>query len=98
LNFEVPPLVIQTLVENSIKHGISSLIKGGRVLVQIKRLKGKASIVVVNDGKLKQVNKDAIGIGLENTKRRLDLVFGKKSQFKLYEEDAQVKAEVLIEI
>jgi hypothetical protein len=98
LNFEIPPLVIQTLVENGIKHGISSLIKGGKVSVQIKRVKGKASIVVINDGKLKEVNKDAIGIGLENTKRRLDLVFGKKSQFKLSEENAQVKAQVLIEI
>lgn len=98
LNFEVPPLVIQTLVENGIKHGISSLIKGGMVLVQIKRQNGKASIVILNDGALNSSHDSAIGIGLENTKRRLDLVFGKKSEFKLYEENNQVKAEVLIQI
>lgn len=95
-SFEIPPLIIQTLVENSIKHGISSLIAGGNVVVEVKRLKDKNIIRVSNNGKLKKVTSPISGIGIENTQRRLDLVYGKRAHFKLYEENGLVHAEITI--
>lgn len=95
-SFEIPPLIIQTLVENSIKHGISSLISGGKVMVEVKKMKDKKIIRVSNNGKLKKAITPISGIGIENTQRRLDLVYGKAASFKLYEENNLVHAEITI--
>lgn len=95
-SFEIPPLVIQTLVENSIKHGVSSLIAGGKVIVSISSDKNKKIIRVTNNGKLKSKSNSRSGIGIENTQRRLDLVYGKNADFKLYEKDGLVHAEIVI--
>ena len=46
----VPPMLIQTLVENAIKHGISELPDGGVVRIEARRLDGRVEILVANTG------------------------------------------------
>lgn len=77
--FLIPPFSIQILIENAIKHGISKSISGGDITIEIAQSELNVFISVENTGQL-QNTKD-IGIGIENTKRRLALIFKEKANF-----------------
>jgi len=69
----VPPMILQPLVENSIKHGLSALIEGGEVHIRIKREGGKLKFTVADTG-VGIPDKSSVldkGIGLQNTQKRL---------------------------
>ncbi len=74
----VPPMILQPLVENSVKHGISSLIDGGEILVRIKRNGERIEFEVADTGvglkDKSQLFRD--GVGLTNTKLRLEKMYG----------------------
>lgn len=82
LDQPVPPMMLQTLVENAIKHGISKQKEGGLIKV-ISDFKGDHhELVVQNTGKLNGTyNSD--GFGIASTENRLLLLFGKKASFAL---------------
>lgn len=83
----LPPLTIQPLVENAVKHGLLSRAKGGRLDVRIRKQGANASIEVKDNGKgmteeeIRQLRLDdrsgAGGIGLRNTNRRLTQRYGR---------------------
>lgn len=78
LNEKVPPMLLQPLVENSIKHGLSSLIEGGEIYIRIKKKEDKLYFEISDTG-VGVKDKNAIfnkGIGLTNTKLRLEKMFG----------------------
>lgn len=87
-NFSVPPLMIQTLVENGIKHGISKLKEGGVISLETHVKDAKLYIKIRNNGQLtyKKLN-SAKGMGIENTKQRLKLLYGNKATFSIFNED-----------
>lgn len=93
LAIEVPPFMLQTIVENAIKHGISKRIRGGTVMVKTKVDDGMLKIAVANSGEL-NAEQESEGIGLQNTLKRLDLIYRGKATFSL----AQVQENVLCEI
>jgi two-component system, LytTR family, sensor kinase len=95
LNVQVPPMLLQTLVENGIKHGVSKPVKGGFVAIEA-QLKGEfAEIRISNTGTLEGT--DSGGFGIENTSHRLELLFGPKAKFRIYQASKDVvAAEVLI--
>jgi len=80
---KVPPLMLLTLVENSIKHGISHLPKGGVVKIDISKEKNYLEIIVTNSGIFKEGVTSGTGIGIKNTKKRLNLLYGKRSLFEI---------------
>ncbi|MBC8033501.1 MAG: histidine kinase [Chitinophagaceae bacterium] len=84
LSQPVPPMMLQTLVENAIKHGISKQIKGGTVRI-ISSFKGRFhELVIQNTGRLSGVvNED--GFGLSATRSRLYLMFGERAAFDIRE-------------
>jgi len=84
LNCKIPPLMIQTLVENGIKHGISKSINGGIIKINISKKKSSVKILIENTGQLKAQSKPT-GIGIENTKKRLRILFGKSAKFNIYQ-------------
>ncbi len=97
-NFLVPPLMIQTLVENGVKHGISKLTEGGIVHLQTKVEKGKLKILIRNSGHY-HVNghKKRVGLGLVNTSQRLKLLYGSEAHFAINnEKDNFVLTEIII--
>ncbi len=75
LHIMIPPLLIQTFVENAIKHGISKLSKGGRVIIAINSANQLLNIQVSNDGFYDSQKKSETGIGLANIKKRLNLIY-----------------------
>jgi LytS/YehU family sensor histidine kinase len=74
----VPPMILQPLVENSIKHGIASLIGGGQISIRIRNQGAGIEFEVADTGvgvadKSKRFN---TGLGLTNTKLRLEKQYG----------------------
>jgi two-component system, LytTR family, sensor kinase len=80
----IPPMMLQTLVENAIKHGISKQVSGGTVTI-VSRMKNRYHQVVIrNTGRLdKAGNED--GFGLMSTRNRLHLLFGDNANFNIRE-------------
>jgi LytS/YehU family sensor histidine kinase len=79
---EVPPMMLQTLVENSVKHGISNLKNGGFVNIKTCQKESKLCIEISNSGQYHpKENHD--GLGLENTKERLLLLYEGKATFEI---------------
>jgi LytS/YehU family sensor histidine kinase len=98
-DFFVPPLMIQTLVENGIKHGISRLTAGGIIQVKTMVDKGRLKVMIRNSGHLVNgVKKNKTGgIGLRNTVQRLKLLYGDEASFRIVNEnDNFVLTEIVI--
>ena len=83
----VPPLMIQTLVENGIKHGISRLKKGGRIWVKAEVNQGALQIEIRNTGQFNKLKNTSAGYGLKNTQQRLDLIYGESALFEIKNEN-----------
>lgn len=95
LNKQIPPMIIQMLVENAIKHGISKLKSGGKVSLKTVVKNDSLHIEVANSGTL-QSNKTSTQLGLQNIKKRLELLYGKSATFNLNEIEKQVVATIKI--
>jgi two-component system LytT family sensor kinase len=85
LRAQVPSLLLQPLVENSIKHGIAKRAAGGTVRVTGAHLNGKLSLGVYNDGPDLPADEQATrtGVGISNLRTRLQILYGNESEFKL---------------
>jgi two-component system, LytTR family, sensor kinase len=99
---EIPPMMVQTLVENAIKHGISKRTRGGEIHIKSKvesTVEGsKLKIEIRNSGHLSEEElKNSSGFGLNNTKHRLHLLFGDNAQFLICN-DGEDKVLAQIEI
>jgi LytS/YehU family sensor histidine kinase len=95
-SYQIPPLMIQTLVENGIKHGVATLTKGGEITLKAWEEKDRLKIQIRNSGQY--VNGSEVigsGYGIENTQQRLNLIFGKSASFAIGNEN---KDTVLTEI
>ncbi|NKI33258.1 sensor histidine kinase [Croceivirga thetidis] len=92
---QIPPMLIQLLIENAAKHGISNLKQGGTISLETKKNGEYLLIDVTNSGQLK-IAKDSTQLGLKNIKQRLKLLYGDKASFVLNEGDGEVLAQVKI--
>jgi len=84
--FPVPPMILQPLVENAIKHGIAPLEEGGRVTVHIQKNKD-AVVFRVSDTGVGLSSTDPLstagGIGLKNIDARLRRMYGDSAGLKI---------------
>lgn len=98
-NFLVPPLMLQTLVENGIKHGIAQLKEGGFIKLKTTVTDDKLKIQIRNSGHFKNGTNDnkTGGLGLKNTHKRLDLLYHDEAEFNVSNEnDHTVLTELVI--
>jgi LytS/YehU family sensor histidine kinase len=96
LDFLVPPLMVQTLVENGIKHGVSKLTQGGSILLKTSVENDRLKIQVRNSGVyINGERRSSGGLGLDNTTQRLKLIYGDNATFKILTEKNNF---VLVEI
>ena len=86
-SFQVPPLMIQTLVENGIKHGISKLKKGGQIALSTAMDEQGLRIEIRNTGQLNSNGMNGGGYGIKNTQQRLDLIYGDQATFEIANEN-----------
>ncbi len=97
LYLQIPPMMIQTLVENGIKHGISKYPQGGSINISTKKNEQQVTIHIVNTGQLLVQEGSENGFGVANTTNRLELLFGKHASFYLKNlNDKQVISEIII--
>lgn len=90
MHVQIPPMMIQTLVENAIKHGVQKAEKWGFVEVKTHIESGYLLINIRNTGVFHDHDNhaDDSGFGLENTRRRLRLVYGGDASFHILQEDS----------
>jgi hypothetical protein len=102
LALPVPPMLLQTLVENAVKYGIATRPEGGEIAIIARRLDGSLSLKVTNPGRLAgpgQLPAPAVstGVGLRNAAERLRLLFGERATLRLRAESpALVVAEAIL--
>ena len=73
----LPPMMLQTLVENAIKHGLEPRTGGGTVWIRARRTEdGSVAITVADDGEGLNTKHSGTGIGLKNVRERLRLMVG----------------------
>jgi sensor histidine kinase YesM len=72
----MPPMMLQTLVENAIKHGLEPKPGGGTVWILARRDDNTVSITVADDGRGFSDASGGTGIGLKNVRERLRLIYG----------------------
>ena len=92
---QIPPMIIQLLVENALKHGISKLPDGGKVKLFVGEENRVFIIRVTNSGTL-NYDESSTKLGLDNIRQRLDLQYGKEANFKLEEINNEVVATIKI--
>lgn len=104
LGLAFPPLLLQTLVENAVKYGISPRAEGGEILIHARCEGGRLRLRVTNPGELKPSGAGekagtSTGLGLRNAAERLRLFFGEEASLRLRVENArEVVAEVMLPV
>lgn len=100
LSLPVPPLILQTLVENAVKYGISPRPEGGEIEIVARAEDGQLRLRVTNPGELHanaHAGARSTGVGLKNAAERLRLSFGDRARLYVRSETAsRVVAEVLV--
>lgn len=81
---KIPPMSIQLLVENGIKHGIANRIEGGVIGVDIRESGGQVDIRVENSGTI-VASQGGTGIGIANLKERLLSIFEGRAAFDIHQ-------------
>jgi hypothetical protein len=105
LDQPVPPMMLQTLVENAIKHGISKHISGGVIRIISDFKNDFHELAVQNTGQLngylKHQHENGVGpgFGIASTQNRLNLLYGEKAKFEIKQMSPSiVEAKVFIPV
>jgi len=76
----LPSMMLQTLAENAIKHGLEAKPGGGTVWLRARREDGQVHVTVADDGKGFSAQSSGTGIGLRNVRDRLRLIYGERAR------------------
>ena len=90
----VPPLLLQPLVENAVKHGIAGRLDGGTLTLVTKRHGDRVSIVVENPADVDAPRADGTGMGLVNVARRVAASWGDAGRFAARRVDSTYRVEI----
>lgn len=92
----VPPMMLQTLVENAVRHGIAKRKQGGEVEVEAKAADSGMVLTVRNSGHLQEGATHGSGIGLRNTRERLAHLYAGKARLDMRDENGMVVCELYL--
>ena len=79
----LPSMMLQTLVENAIKHGLEPKSGGGTVWIIARQVDDALAVTVADDGQGFNVQSSGTGIGLKNVRERLRLAYGNAASFNI---------------
>ncbi len=82
---QIPPLIIEPVVENSVIHGIGAKPEGGEVRIEVRKAKQKVEISVKDNGVGIDKASKTSGFGLYSVKERLQLKYGGRGRFQIFE-------------
>jgi two-component system, LytTR family, sensor histidine kinase AlgZ len=84
----VPPLLLQPLVENAVRHGVATLIEGSDIRIGIRRQGERLEVEVENDFD-DEGRRHGTGLGLVNVRDRLDAAYGGRARFRVEAADGR---------
>jgi sensor histidine kinase YesM len=79
----LPPMMLQTLAENAIKHGLEPVPGGGNIWITARLAGDKMSVTVADDGRGFSEEGGGTGIGLKNVRERLRLAYGEEASLSI---------------
>jgi len=98
LDQPVPPMMLQTLVENAIKHGISKTVAGGHIEIISDFKDNHHELIIRNTGHLNG-SANEVGFGIGSTKNRLNLLYGSNASFEIKDiSTTEVQAKVILPV
>lgn len=94
----IPPMLIQNMVENAVKHGISLLEKGGTIWISSEIDNEVVRISIKNEGRINEENKlKGTGFGMSSSQKRLNHLYPEASEITMTEtDDHKVVVEICI--
>ncbi len=93
----LPPMILQPLVENAVKHGIGQRLEGGRIVLTAQRAGSLLRIRVENDADaIDAPQRGGQGIGLENVRQRLTAAYGRESSVHCAREDETFRVDLVL--
>lgn len=95
-DLDVPPMAVQTLVENSIKHAVSTSRQGGEIRVSARLESGRLLLEVSDDGPGFDLRALQEGHGLENLQERLAALFDGEGRLELAHRDGRTVVSVAV--
>jgi two-component system, LytTR family, sensor kinase len=98
LGARVPSLILQPMVENAVKHGISQRVQGGAIRISVAQHNGTLTMRVYNDGPSLPAGweKNETGIGIANVRTRLASLYGDAFELRLQNQRLGVEATVSV--
>jgi len=90
-NVKIPPMSLQTLVENAVKYGVEMSTTGSDIRITARRSGGNALIEIANAGAIQSIG-NSTKVGLSNTRKRLALSMGEEASLQLSESSGWVRA------
>ena len=87
---EVPSLIVQPLVENAVKHGISGLLEGGTVTLDVRSSGDILRIRITNPYDPEYQPAKRNGIGLRNIRQRLEARYGDRARLELEPQEGNI--------
>lgn len=95
----IPPMILQLLIENAIKHGISQQMNGGELFINVSNKNNNIHIQVKNTGSLSKKNtlEKSLGIGLNNIRERLKLLYNNNANLTISETSPYVIVDISIQ-
>jgi two-component system sensor histidine kinase AlgZ len=94
----VPPLLLQPLVENALKHGIAQLVEGGEVRIGAECRGRQLTLWVENPVDQDYRARPGAGVGLDNVRQRLEKVFGADARLRHAKRGDSYRAEVVLPV
>ena len=93
-SIEMPPLLLQPLLENAITHGIAHLPEGGLVKLSGEQLNGRVALAVENSFDPESTPAYKGGLGLKNVRERLEARYGKEASMRVTADDGKFRVEL----
>lgn len=91
---QLPPLLLQPLVENAITHGVAGLLEGGTIQVVARSSGDACEVVVDNPYDADEPRKPGTGVGLANVRARLRTHFGERASLAIDDADGRYRVQV----
>jgi two-component system sensor histidine kinase AlgZ len=95
---QVPPMILQPLIENAIKHGVEQLMEGGVIRISARCDGARLRLSVENPFDREQRSSRENGIGLTNITRRLQAIYGDQARIDWIKQENTFRAEITLPV
>ena len=94
LKCQIPPLLIQPLLENAIKHGIAPSVEGGHISIEAQKIGRSLRVVVENPYDPDITPSSGTGLGIRNVRERLANVFAQDARLEIQRHDGRFRVQL----